>query len=53
MVDTHVITTTKERTYVYIPSFLRKDFKIKKTSKVDITKDYGKIVITVKDEKND
>lgn len=47
MVSTHIHTVQKGRTYVYIPSFLRKDFNLTKDSNVDITKENGKIVITV------
>jgi bifunctional DNA-binding transcriptional regulator/antitoxin component of YhaV-PrlF toxin-antitoxin module len=47
MVKTHFHTVQKDRMYVYIPSFLRKDFNITKDSIVDITKEKGKIVITV------
>ena len=48
MVDTHIINTAKDRTYVYIPSFLRKMFGITKDSKVDITTDGKSIIITPK-----
>jgi bifunctional DNA-binding transcriptional regulator/antitoxin component of YhaV-PrlF toxin-antitoxin module len=47
MVATHIRTSKKDRTYIYIPSFLRKDFNITKDSTVDITKENGKIVITI------
>ena len=47
MVATHLRIFPKGRTYVYIPSFLRKDLNLNKDSAVDITKENGKIVITV------
>jgi hypothetical protein len=49
MVDTHVIHAAKDRTYVYIPSFLRKMFKLTKESKLDITTDGKSIIITPKE----
>jgi len=48
MVDTHIINTAKNRTYVYIPSFLRKMFELTTESKVDITTDGKSIIITPK-----
>jgi hypothetical protein len=51
MVRTHARTAPKGQTYIYIPSFLRADFEITMDSKIDITKENGKIVITVGDEK--
>lgn len=47
MVSTHIKQLPPEKTYVYIPSFLREDFKITKESLIDITKENGKIVITI------
>jgi len=47
MVSTHIRQLKPEKTYVYIPSFLREDCKITKESLIDITKENGKIVITV------
>lgn len=49
MVVTHLRIVPPDRVYVYIPSFLRKDFNITKDSVPDITKENGKIVITFKD----
>jgi bifunctional DNA-binding transcriptional regulator/antitoxin component of YhaV-PrlF toxin-antitoxin module len=37
----------KNRVYIYVPSFLRKDFNINENSVADITKENGKIVITI------
>lgn len=51
MVKTHVRMTGKERTYLYVPSFLRNDFGITLRSKVDITKEDGKIVIRIDNDK--
>jgi hypothetical protein len=50
MVATHVRQFQKGKTYVYIPSFLRKDFDITPESKPDITKVGNKIVITFSGE---
>lgn len=52
MVLTHIRQVQQGKTYVYIPSFLRKDFNITPDSKVDITKENGKIVISVLDDQN-
>jgi len=41
----------KGKTYIYVPSFLRADFEITDKSKIDITKEDGKIVIRVGDKK--
>jgi len=51
MVKTHVRTGPKGQTYIYISSFLRDDLGINMESKVDITKENGKIVITIGNEK--
>ncbi len=47
MVVTHLRIVPPDKVYVYIPSFLRKDFGITKDSVPDITKENGKIVITI------
>lgn len=47
MVVTHLRIVPPDRVYVYIPSFLRKDLNITKDSIVDVTKENGKIVITI------
>lgn len=47
MVKTHTRSAQKKRMYVYIPAFLREDFGITLDSDIDITKENGKIVITV------
>jgi len=48
MVTTHIITPTGEKTYVYIPAFLRKMFKITTKTDVDITTNGKSIIITPK-----
>ncbi|MDD4804734.1 MAG: hypothetical protein PHN69_06245 [Candidatus Pacebacteria bacterium] len=47
MVKTHTRILQGGKTYVYIPSFLRKDFNLDSDSEVDVTKENGKIIITV------
>ena len=47
MVVTHLRIVPPNRVYVYIPSFLRKDFNITENSIADINKENGKIVITI------
>jgi len=51
MVITHMRSAGKGKTYIYIPSFLRADFGITEKSKVDITKEDGKIVIRIDNDK--
>jgi hypothetical protein len=51
MVITHMRSAGKGKTYIYVPSFLRADFEITDKSKIDITKEDGKIVIRVGDKK--
>ena len=51
MVITHMRSAGKGKTYIYVPSFLRADFEITEKSKVDITKEDGKIVIRIDNDK--
>jgi len=51
MVITHMRSAGKGKTYIYVPSFLRADFEITEKSKVDITKEDGKIVIRINNDK--
>ena len=46
MVVTHIRQIQGDKTYVYIPSFLRKEFGLTKDTPVDISMQDGKIVVT-------